>query len=145
MKESNKNNWHKLSINEVLDVLKTSEQGISKEEFIKRKETFGPNELPSKKPVSLRKVIFHQFKDPLIYILLVAALVSIAIGQLDDSIFIMIVVLLNAVIGSVQEYKAEKSAEALLKVMKTESRIIRNGRTINVDSKEIAPGDIVLL
>ncbi len=145
MKESNKNNWHKLSINETLEALKTSEQGIGKEEFSKRKETFGMNELPSKKPVSLAKIILHQFKDPLIYILLVAGFVSAAIGEPDDAIFIMIVVLLNAVIGSVQEYKAEKSAEALLKIMITETRVIRNGKTELIDSKELVPGDIVLV
>ncbi|MFO7882132.1 MAG: HAD-IC family P-type ATPase [Kosmotogaceae bacterium] len=144
-KAENSTEWYKLSVKETLKRLKTSKDGLNDEEYQSKKKKFGPNELPSKKPVSLRKVIFHQFKDPLIYILLAAAIVSIVIGGTDDAIFIMIVVLLNAVIGSVQEYKAEKSAEALLKIMKTESRIIRNGKTITVNSKEIVPGDIVLL
>ena len=76
------------------------------------------------------KIILSQFKDPLIYILLAAGLVSVLIGEADDAFFILIVVLLNAVIGATQEFKAEKSARALLEVLKTESRVVRDAKTV---------------
>ena len=81
----------------------------------------------------------------MIYILLAAGLVSVLIGEADDAFFILIVVLLNAVIGATQEFKAEKSARALLEVLKTESRVVRDAKTVTVDSSELVPGDVVLL
>lgn len=143
-KQSENTKWYKLSVEETLQHLDSSRDGVSSEEARERLSSFGPNELPKKKHVTLFQVILSQFKDPLIYILLVAGLISVIIGQPDDAIFIMAVVALNAIIGTTQEYKAEKSAEALLNIMKEESRVIRNGETRTVNSKELVPGDIIL-
>ena len=136
--------WYKLSVEETLQNLDSSKEGISSEEVKERLNRFGPNELPKKKPVTILQIILSQFKDPLIYILLIAGFISVIIGEPDDAIFILAVVVLNAIIGTTQEFKAEKSAEALLKIMKVESRVIRNGETRTVNSKELVPGDIVL-
>jgi len=143
-KKSENTKWYKLSIEETLQHLESSWDGVSSEEAGERLNSFGPNELPKKKRVTLFQVILSQFKDPLIYILLVAGSISVIIGQLDDAIFILAVVALNTIIGTIQEYKAEKSAEALLNIMKEESRVIRDGETRTVNSKELVPGDIVL-
>jgi len=143
-KKSENTKWYKLSVAETLQHLDNSRDGVSSEEARERLDSFGPNELPKKKRVTLFKVILSQFKDPLIYILLVAGLISVIIGQPDDAIFILAVVALNAIIGTTQEYRAEKSAEALLNIMKEESRVIRDGETRTVNSRELVPGDILL-
>ncbi|WP_292597465.1 cation-translocating P-type ATPase [Mesotoga sp. UBA6090] len=143
-KSSENTKWYKLSVEETLQNLDSSKQGISSEEATERLSKFGPNELPKKKPVTILQIVLSQFKDPLIYILLIAGFISIVIGEPDDAIFILAVVILNAILGTTQEYKAEKSAEALLNIMKEESRVIRNGETRKVNSKELVPGDIIL-
>ncbi|MBN2253751.1 MAG: HAD-IC family P-type ATPase [Kosmotogaceae bacterium] len=143
-KKSENTKWYKLSVEETLQNLDSPRDGISSEEARERLNSFGPNELPKKKRVTLLQVILSQFKDPLIYILLVAGLISVIIGQPDDAIFILAVVALNAIIGTTQEYKAEKSAEALLNIMKEESRVIRDGETRTLNSRELVPGDIIL-
>lgn len=111
----------------------------------KRLKAYGPNSLPKPKPTSIAVYFLRQFLSPLIYILLLAAIVSLALGEWQDSIFILIVLLINAVIGTVQEYSAERSAEALRNLVRTRSRVIREGEEFEIDSEELVVGDIALL
>jgi len=140
-----KENWYKLPTDEVLKQLKTSMFGLTSEEAQRRQEQFGSNELPVKKPPSLAKIIFDQLKNPLIYILIVAAAVSIFIGDIKDAVFIFIVILINTAIGAYQEWKAEKSTEALTNILRICVQAQRDGDKRLLNAKLLVPGDIVYL
>ncbi|MDD5049137.1 MAG: cation-transporting P-type ATPase, partial [Methanoregulaceae archaeon] len=137
--------WHALPIDEVYEKLSSGPGGLSCEEAAHRLEQFGPNELPARRPPGIITIFLHQFKSPLIYILLVAAVISFALGDYKDAGFILAVVFLNAVIGLVQEWKAEKSASRLQSLLRITAHVRRGGKDEEVDSATIVPGDIVLL
>jgi P-type Ca2+ transporter type 2C len=119
--------------------------GLSSEEVeIKRKE-YGLNELPTKKPPTVFEIFFKQFLSPFIYILLAASVISLSLGHVKDFVFIMLVLLINAVIGTIQEFSAEKSAEALKKLVSFKATVIRDSRKQVIDSKELVPGDAIFL
>lgn len=145
------NNWFQKDIKEVEKELKTNlEKGLSDEEVAKRKEKYGLNELKSKKKKSLFQKFLDQFKDFSIIVLIIAAIVSGFVGVAEgegitDTIIILIVVLVNAIIGVTQESKAEKSLEALQKLTDHASKVIRNGEITVIPAKELVPGDIVVL
>ena len=145
------NNWFQKDIKEVEKELKTNlEKGLSDEEVAKRKEKYGLNELKSKKKKSLFQKFLDQFKDFSIIVLIIAAIVSGFVGVAEgegitDTIIILIVVLVNAIIGVTQESKAEKSLEALQKLTDHASKVIRNGEIAVIPAKELVPGDIVVL
>ena len=136
---------HSIPFDEVLRILEADPEGLSANEVAKRLKAYGPNSLPKPKPTSIAVYFLRQFLSPLIYILLLAAIVSFALGEWQDSIFILIVLLINAVIGTVQEYSAERSAEALRNLVRTRSRVIRDGEEFEIDSEELVVGDIALL
>lgn len=125
--------------------LESSREGLSGPEVNRRLEKHGPNRLPRRGAPSVITVFLRQFVSPLIYVLLAAGVVSLAIGELYDSIFIFAVVLINAIIGTIQEYKSEQSAAALQEYMKAQARVRREGQERIVDAENVVPGDIVLL
>ncbi len=129
----------------LLAALRSNPAGLTRVEAAARLERYGPNALPSKPPPALLQVFIGQFRSPLIYVLLAAALVSVGIGEFSDAIFIAAVLLLNAVIGTVQEYSAQRSASALHRLMKTRARVLRDGDAYEIDSETLVPGDVVLL
>ncbi len=137
--------WHALPEERVLSLLASSSSGLSAGEIRARIDTFGNNTLPTKKPVALWEVILRQFKSPLIYILLIAALVSFGIGEFTDGVFILAVIAVNSVIGTLQEWKAEKSAQALQALLRIMAHVRRDRQTKTVDAGEIVPGDVILL
>jgi magnesium-transporting ATPase (P-type) len=106
---------------------------------------YGRNRLPEPPLPGPVAVFLRQFRSPFIYILLVAALASLALGQRANAVFILAVLLLNAVIGSIQEFSAQRSAAALRSLVRGEARVIRDGRAQSVDVEELVPGDLVLL
>ncbi|HIT91228.1 MAG TPA: cation-translocating P-type ATPase [Candidatus Merdenecus merdavium] len=120
-------------------------KGLSQEEAKKRQEKYGLNKLDEGKKKSMFMLFLGQLNDPLIYILLIAAVISGFMGELNDTIIIALVVILNAVIGVSQEAKAEKSMEALKKLSTPKAYVIRDGETVEVNSEEIVPGDIIVL
>jgi Ca2+-transporting ATPase len=120
-------------------------KGLSDAEVAERQEKYGPNKLEGKKKKSLLALFFGQLQDALIYVLLAAAAVTIIVGHGTDAIIILMVVVLNAVIGVVQENKAEKAIEALNKLTTPRSIVRRNGKEIEINSTELVPGDIVLI
>ena len=135
--------WHAVSRKDALERLASGDKGIDEDEAKKRRERFGENRLPEEKRESLLKVFLRQFKDPLIYILLIAGAVSLALGNFNNAIFILAVLLINSGIGTYQEWKAEASAEALQSVIRIKAKVHRGGREREVDATELVPGDIV--
>lgn len=138
-------NWHQLQIDETLEKTGSSREGLSAEAVEQKKAEFGLNELQEKKKKPAWLLFLNQFKDFMILVLMVAAVISGVVGELTDTIIILIIVLLNAVVGFVQEYRAEKAMEALKKMATPQTHVVRNGRSNTISSLELVPGDIVLL
>lgn len=137
--------WHAMNIDEVFAELKAAEPGLSSEEAGQRLKLVGPNKLPTPKPPTLWQIFFRQFLNPLIYILLAAAAVSLFIGEAGDALFIFVVLAFNACVGSYQEWKAERSSAALMELFQTQARVRRDGLETMISAAELVPGDIVLL
>ena len=129
----------------ILKEFKTTEKGLSDNEVKKRKESFGNNALKEKKRKGILKVFFNQFKDLLVGILIVAGIISIITDNVESTLVIFIVILLNAILGTVQYFKAEQSLEALKSLTAAKCRVIRNGVKQEILSKDIVPGDILFL
>ncbi len=136
-------NWYQKNIDEVLTELTTSLSGLSTEEAEKRLKEFGPNELIEKERKTPFQMFFDQFKDLMIIILIAAAIISGFIGEISDTIVIIVIVILNAIIGFVQEYRAEKAMSALKKMAAISAVVNRDGKTQTIDTKYLVPGDIV--
>jgi Ca2+-transporting ATPase len=137
--------WHQKTVADVIEELNSSLQGISSEEARKRLLEYGPNELKEKKKKTLLMMFIDQFRDFMILVLIAAALISGFIGELSDTIAIIVIVVLNAVIGFIQEYRAEKAMEALKKMAAPYATAIRNGMHENIPASEIVPGDVIIL
>ena len=138
-------NWHQLNIEETYKQLGTTRQGLS---LISAKEKllhFGPNELQEGKKKSIGIMFLTQFKDVMILILLAAAVISGIIGDLTDTVVILVIVLLNAIVGFFQEYRAEKAMQALKQMAVTQARVLRDGSVASLPATVLVPGDVVLL
>ena len=146
-----KETWFNKSINDICNELETNlETGLNEKQVYDKTQKYGLNELATKKKKSILIKFLEQFKDFMIIVLILAAIISGAVGiaqgeGITDTIIILIVVIVNAIIGVTQESKAEKSLEALQKLSSHATKIIRNGQLIVVPSKELVPGDIVVL
>lgn len=146
-----KEKWFAKDVNEVEQKLGTDlKKGLSSDEVVKRQEKYGFNELKAAKKKTLLQRFLDQFKDFSIIVLIIAAIVSGAVGiangeGVTDTIIIMIVVIVNAIIGVSQEAKAEKSLEALQKLTDHAAKVIRNENITVISAKELVPGDIVVL
>ena len=138
-------NYHFLSISENFQLLNTSKQGLHHSEAEERLSQFGKNVLAEKKKASVFVLFLHQFLDVMILILLLAALISYVISDIKDAIVILIIVLLNAIIGFVQEYRAEKAMAALKKMTAFNATVRRSGNVVQLPASEIVPGDIIIL
>ena len=119
--------------------------GLSRQEASARLEQFGYNQLPTPPMPGAVELFARQFLSPFIYILLIASAVSFALGQTPSGVFILIVLLINAIIGTVQEFSAQKAAAALKQMMKGTTHVLRDGQVVTVEVEEIVPGDVVLL
>lgn len=144
--------WHSSSVEEVFKKLKTNINiGLSEEEAQKRFERYGPNNLKEKKKESIFVKFIKQFNDFMIITLIIAAIISAVVSKLNgeadyiDSIIIVAIVIFNAIMGLVQEQKAEKSLEALKKMSAPNAKVRRNGRVQEIDATMVVPGDIVIL
>jgi Ca2+-transporting ATPase len=137
--------WHQKEITSVVEELQSSSQGLSLEEAQKRLEQYGSNELTEKKKKTPFMMFLDQFKDFMIIVLIAAAIISGFIGDITDTIAIIVIVMLNAVIGFVQEYRAERAMAALKKMAASVATVIRSGVPANIPAAELVPGDMVSL
>jgi Ca2+-transporting ATPase len=138
--------WFTLDAKAIEEKLSTSiTAGLTTAEAQARLQKYGPNELTQEEKTPRWKVFLEQFKDTLIYILIVAAIISAAMGEATDAVVIAIIVILNAVIGFVQEGKADAAIEALKNMSSPEALLIRDGKEVKVKARELVPGDVVVL
>ena len=137
--------WHSMKKKQVLEYLNSTEKGLSNQEAERRLQEFGPNELIAKKGVTPLQIFLGQFKDVFVIMLLIAIGISIAINELVDAATIGTIVFLNALVGFVQEYRSEKAMEAMKKLTAPKARVLRNGEEMFIPSRDVVPGDIVLL
>ncbi|KEO71978.1 cation-transporting P-type ATPase [Anditalea andensis] len=146
MKEILTKDWHHLEVNEIEKIFETdSSEGIGKEEADKRIGQFGENKITKQQQQSSFMRFLLQFHQPLIYILLGATIVTLFLGEYIDAGVIFAVVLLNAIIGFVQESKALSAIDSLSKSMTTQAVVVRNGDRIKIEASALVPGDLVLL
>jgi Ca2+-transporting ATPase len=138
-------NWHNLEVPEALTSLDSKHDGLSQEEAQRRLAQFGYNELAAGERVSPWKIFLEQFKNFLIIILLVAVVLSAIMGEAADAIVIFAIVLFAAGLGFIQEYRAEKAMEALKKMAAPLASVLRNGKEAEIPSRELVPGDIIIL
>jgi Ca2+-transporting ATPase len=138
-------NPHNMDITGVLEALDTRRAGLSDEEVASRLNQYGPNILETGKKTPPIVVFFRQFLSPLIYVLLVAVVISFVVGHYLDAWVILAVLVLNAIIGYIQETRAEKAMEALIRMAAPQASVRRSGKIRNIPAREIVPGDILLL
>lgn len=138
--------WHNQSTTELASLFATdTEKGLTDQEVATRLKRYGSNKLRKGKRFSALAIFVSQFKSLVIWVLIGAAAVSVALGEVIDGIAIISIVILNAVIGFIQEYRAEKAAAALARLAAPHCRVVRNGHSIVIAATEIVPGDILLL
>ena len=133
------------SVDSVFQELKSSSEGLPAADAKSRLQQYGPNELVEKKKRPAWMMFLLQFKDVMILILIAAAIISGVAGDLKDTIVILAIVIINAVIGFVQEYRAEKAMEALKKMAAASAKVLRDNQRAEIPLSELVPGDVVLL
>lgn len=137
--------WYSFTVQDIFSKLKTSNSGLNADEVAKRIEKTGLNKLTEEKPLSQLKLFFHQFKSVLIYILIIAAIISAFLTEWLDVGVILAAVFLNVIVGYIQESKAQKSLFELKKYLKLTAVAFRNGNKVQVPAEELVPGDIIYL
>lgn len=142
---TDKKQWCTLDSDAVVGHFESSREGLTSEVVRKRLEEFGANKLPTKKPDTFFTIFIRQFQSPLLYILMLAAVVALLLGEITDGLIIIAVLILNGVVGAIQEGKAQDSLFALKKFTETESLVVRDGKNVIVPSLDLVPGDIILL
>lgn len=137
--------FYSKDIKQIEKELDTSVEGLTSKETKERIERYGKNTLPKKKKDSIFKIFFNELKDPIVLLLLVAILVSLIAGEIIDAVAIVFIVLIDLIMGTYQENKANNTAEALENLVKQEVKVVRNGEIIKLPSEELTIGDVVIL
>ena len=137
--------WHALSREDSAARLASGDDGLDDDAAKERLERFGENRLPTEDRPGLIRIFLRQFKDPLIYVLLIAGLVSLGIGNLNNALFIFAVLAINSIIGALQEGRAERSAAALQEMIRTRALVVRDGERRTVDAGQLVHGDRILI
>ena len=140
-----KDNWYLLDTEEVLEKLNVDKKGLTNKEVKSNQEKYGLNVLPKKKKDSVFKIILRELLNPIVLLLIVTVVFSLIIGEVVDACAIIFIILIDLILGTFQEWKAEKTAESLQELIKDKVRVIRNGEETEVDSEELTIGDIILL
>lgn len=143
MKQNEK--FYMMSVEDSLKTLESKRDGLSSEDVEKRLLEYGKNELKEKASVPTWKIFLESFKDPMVIILIVAAVIQIATDSIMESLIIFLVLILNAILGTVQTKKAESSINSLKQMSVPDAKVLRNGEKLTISSTEVVPGDIVLL
>jgi Ca2+-transporting ATPase len=137
--------WHALSAEEVLEHLKVRENGLTSAEVADRLAHYGPNQLTEAPRPGFAQLLWQQFNNFIVILLIIASIVSALLGEWVDASAIMAIVILNAILGIVQEQRAEAALAALKKLAAPEARVLRDGHNVSVSSHDLVPGDIVFL
>src|SRR3989344_3620840 len=137
--------WHNKELPAVLEALRTNEEGLSVNEAIQRLKEDGLNALPEAKADSLVAIFLRQFRSPLIYILLAASGIVFLIGEVVDGSIILAVLLFNAIVGTIQEGKAQNTLLALKKFVETTATVLRGGQELTIPDREVVRGDLLVL
>lgn len=138
-------NWHAVTKEKAIQELSTSLEGLDIQEAENRLHQYGENKLEEKNSKSILGIITAQFKELMTIILFVAAIVSALIGEASDAAVIVVIIVLNAAVGFIQEYRAEKAVEELNKLSSSHARVLRKGKPTEIEETKLIPGDIVLL
>jgi len=136
---------HSISGDAIVGKLNSTTAGITTEDAESRLQQYGPNSLPRAKPPALAMIFLSQFVSPLIYVLVAATIFSVVIQEWSDAAFITGVLFINAIIGTIQEFSAQRAATALQQLVTTQSRVLRDGDTSEINAEKLVPGDILLL
>lgn len=138
-------NWHLLSVSDISQLLSTHPSGLDEITAKQRLEEYGKNSIEAKKKTTVLQLILHQFTDFMIVVLIIAAMVSGIIGDVKDTIIILAIVLINALVGFIQEFRVGKAMEALKSLASVKARVIREGNNVEISASDLVPGDLVLL
>ncbi|HEY4487757.1 MAG TPA: cation-transporting P-type ATPase, partial [Candidatus Paceibacterota bacterium] len=134
--------WHSISLPELFERLRSSEEGLTQKEAEARLKEHGPNVLPEGEGHSVFHLFFSQFNSPLMYIMIAATAISFVLGNTVEAVFIFVVMISNALVGFYQEHKANQSLKMLKGVLRLDARVVRDTREVQIDAREIVPGDI---
>lgn len=137
--------WYLKTVPETFQALHSGEHGLSNKEAIERLKKHGPNQLPEGKGDSLLVIFLRQFQSPLIYMLFAASIIVFAMGEITDGSIILAVLLINAIVGTIQEGKAQNTLLALKKFVETKATVLREGKELIIPDNEVLPGDIIIL
>ena len=140
-----KKDYEYLDSKRVLKELKTSLNGLTEREAKHRLKEYGLNELPKEKQKTIFEVFLSSINDPIIYVLLVAAVLSFIVGEALDGFAILFIILVDAVVSTIQEVKAEKNSEALKNLIKVKVKVVRENKHYEIDSSYLVPGDIIVI
>ena len=138
-------NYYDIETDKVLKELKSRKTGLKKEEVEESQKQFGKNELPKQKQESALKIFMSQFADPMELILCITIVLSFISGEVVDAIALMVIIFVDVLLGTYEEWKARKDAESLINMIKVTTTVIREGKTIDIDSSEVVLGDIISL
>lgn len=137
--------FYNQSTKEIKEELRTSDQGLTDSEVKNRQEHYGKNILPKKESDSILKIFFHEFKDPMVLLLLIALVASFISGEIIDAVAISFIILIDAIVGTYQENKANNTAAALANLVTAKTKVIRNGKITEINAEDLTLGDIVIL
>lgn len=137
--------WYSIEIEEIFDILKTKKEGLTKKEAEKRLEKYGKNELPRKKSTNIFQILWEQITDPIVLLLIITVIFSFVIGEIIDACAIIFIILVDLILGTLQEWNAEKNAMALASLIEVHCNVIRDGQSEQINSSELVIGDIVEL
>jgi len=137
--------WHAQTFQEVIYDLRSSRHGLSKKDVLKRRDKYGWNELPKDKPLSVVSLLLHQVFNPLIFVLLIASIASSFLNEWVDAGVIFAAIFINTIIGFTQELKADRTLTHLQSLVQPRALVLRDGKEIEIQARELVPGDILLL
>ena len=140
-----KKEWYSLTENQLFEELNTSDKGLTSKECQKRQQKYGKNVLPKKKKESIIKIFFKELMNPIELLLIVAVIASFLAGEPVEGIAIILIVLVDVLMGTYQENKANNTAEALSKLVTVKNKVLRDGEETVIDASELVPGDFVFL
>ena len=139
------NKWYQTSVSKIIELLSSNINGLTNSDADSRLQKYGKNELPKQAKESVFTIFFRELKDPIVLVLIVSVIFCFIIGEVVDALAIIFIIMVDLLMGTFQEWKALKNAEALSNMIKVDTKVLRNGEEEKIDSSLIVPGDIVLL